>query len=294
MDELEKYDLLTEAREDEREQAGDALQLLFDALDGVLFALALRLISGLDTDSRGRITFTVRNISKIAAATVLLQAETAKANRSILSKIYNRMLRLFGLGTKYQAIFTDPKGVEKSVAEKMFSLYGFQDGKQAPDGYIAQILRSNPASRQIIQAMRQAVAGRVPLKQFQKQFEQFFMQPNGGVSKRHFTRFSHDLYMEFDRTLSLEYATELGTDTHAIYAGVRVRDSREFCMERLNLIYTRAVIDSWNNLDWQGKRPGDVKVVLGGYNCTHNLNWISKEFAELWARERKIVIDGYR
>ena len=294
MDELEKYDLLTDAREQERETAGDALELLFDALDTSLFALAARLIAGLDTDERGRIVFTVRNISKIGSAAVTLQAETAKVNRSILSKIYNRFLRLFGLGTKYQAIFTDPRKVEKDIAAKVFDLYGFQDGKQTPDGYIADILRSNPAARQIVQQMRLAVSGRVPLAKFQKDFAEFFTNANGGLSKRHFARFTHDLYMEFDRTLSFEYATELGTDTHAIYAGVRVRDSREFCMDRLNQIYTRTVIDSWNNLDWQGKRPGDVKVVLGGYNCTHNLNWISADFAELWARERGVEIDSYR
>jgi hypothetical protein len=294
MDEIQKYDLLTDQREQERETAGDALEMLFDALDTSLFALAARLIAGLDTDERGRIVFTVRNIAKIGSAALVLQAETTKANRSILSKIYNRFLRLFGLGTKYQAIFTDPRKVEKDIAAKVFELYGFKDSKQTPNGYIAEILRSNPAVRQIIDQMRKAVAGRVPLRQFQKEFADFFTNQNGGASKRYFARFSHDLYMEFDRTLSLEYATELGTDTHAIYAGVRVKDSREFCMDRLNQIYTRSVIDSWNNLEWQGKRPGDVKVVLGGYNCTHNLNWISADFAELWARERGVEIDSYR
>lgn len=294
MDELEKYDNLTDQREQERETAGDALELLFDALDGALFAIAARLIAGLDTDTEGRIEFSVKNNSKLRDATLILQAETKRANRSILSKIYNRFLRLFGLGTRYQAIFSDPRAVEKDIAAKVFDLYGFQDGKQSPDGYIADILRSNPAAAQIIQQMRLAVSGRVPLAKFQKDFAAFFMQANGGASKRYFARFSHDLYMEFDRTLSFEYATELGTDTHAIYAGVRVDDSRDFCMARLNQIYTRAVIDSWNNLEWQGKRPGDVKVVLGGYNCTHNLNWISETFAELWARERGVEINSYR
>lgn len=294
MDEIQEYELLTDAREQERETAGDALELLFDALDTSLFALAARLIAGLDTDAKGRIVFTVRNIAKIATASLILKAETAKANRSILSKIYNRFLRLFGLGTKYQAIFTDPAKVEKDIAAKVFDLYGFHDGKQAPDGYIADILRSNPAARQIVDQMRKAVAGRVPLKQFQKGFADFFTNANGGLSKRHFARFTHDLYMEFDRTLSLEYATELGTDTHAIFAGVRMRDSRHFCVDRKNGIYTRAVIDSWNNLEWEGKRPGDVKVVLGGFNCTDTLNWVSADFAELWARERGVEIDSYR
>ena len=294
MDELEKYDILTDQRDKERETAGDALQTLFEALDTSMFALAVKLISGLDTDARGRITFTLRNISKITTAALVLQAETAKVNRSILSKIYNRFLRLFGIGTKYQAIFTDPRKVERDIADKVFDLYGFKDGKQAPDGYIAQILQSNPAARQIIDQMRRAVAGRVPLRQFQKDFADFFTNQNGGLSKRYFARFTHDLYMEFDRTLAFEYATELGTDTHAIYAGVRVDDSRDFCMQRLNMIYTRAEIEKWNKQDWQGKRPGDVKVVLGGYNCLHNLNWISATFAKLWVQERGVKINDYK
>lgn len=279
----------------ETEKASKELRREFGFMDREIMSDALGIINQLETDTRGRITFSQSNILSTSRVNSAVKGTVERSSPGIIRTIGSRLLNLLGLGKKYQAIFTNPDSVEQSVKSKVLALYGYNPDTMIvdPSGYIYQALGANPAAQRISEMMRIAVAGRMPKAQFIKQFAAFFTGPTGTLSQRVYATWVSDLYMIFDRALSLEYAEQLGTNTHAVYAGTPLDDSRQFCLDRKNGIYTYAFIDAWNALEWQGKRPGDVKINCGGFNCTDSFNWISAEFAELLAADMGIEINAY-
>jgi hypothetical protein len=83
----------------------------------------------------------------------------------------------------------------------------------------------------------------------------------------------------FDRKIQQVKSAELDAEKF-IYAGGILKDSRDFCKERFGGTYRKSEVESWNNLQWNGKITGcDIFTCLGGYNCTHSLQptWFTDE-----------------
>lgn len=100
-----------------------------------------------------------------------------------------------------------------------------------------------------------------------------------GLVESHYDRFAKDTFAVFDRSYNNIIADEVGLD-HALYQGGLVADSRDFCIERDGLVWTREEIASWADLSFQGKPDSyDPFIDLGGFNCRHSLNWISETLA---------------
>ena len=69
-------------------------------------------------------------------------------------------------------------------------------------------------------------------------------------------------------------ATDVGIEKW-LYAGGLVKDSRDFCKDRVGQTFTTEEVKSWATLDWQGKIAGtDENTIFsncGGWNCLHTL-----------------------
>jgi hypothetical protein len=75
---------------------------------------------------------------------------------------------------------------------------------------------------------------------------------------------------------------------YAYYVGGLIPESRCFCQQRNDLMWSRGRINDWNDLQWSGKIEGvDVKVALGGYNCRHFLMWVDKETADRYGYDQQ-------
>ena len=87
-----------------------------------------------------------------------------------------------------------------------------------------------------------------------------------------FQTYTRGLDEQFSKALKLNYA---------IYAGTEIKTTRHFCDSRINNVYNRETINSWNDLEFQGKKKNHIMVIdLGGYNCRHDLNWVTYELAK--------------
>ena len=91
--------------------------------------------------------------------------------------------------------------------------------------------------------------------------------------------FAHDTLMSFFSKVSKAKADENDFDTF-IYYGDTVRDSRDFCIQRAGRVYTSKQIESWQRLDWKGKRPGNIWIVRGGYHCRHHFVPVRREWLD--------------
>lgn len=90
----------------------------------------------------------------------------------------------------------------------------------------------------------------------------------------------YDQMQSYSRSLDNDYSTVLSLN-YAIYQGGEIKTTREFCEARAGKVFNRETVLSWQNMEWSGKIPnGDILIDLGGYNCRHDLDWISYELAK--------------
>jgi hypothetical protein len=75
-------------------------------------------------------------------------------------------------------------------------------------------------------------------------------------------------YMEADATMTLQAAEAIGAENFR-YSGSLIKDSREWCIDHVDQIYTKEEVEEWANQSWAGKKEGNPFITRGGYNCRH-------------------------
>jgi len=103
-----------------------------------------------------------------------------------------------------------------------------------------------------------------------------------------------DSLFTLNRSYQTAVADSLGMDWFK-YLGGRVKDTRDFCMDRLGGYYHRSEIEHWGKTErWDGRIKGTNEVNifqrLGGYGCRHSLapvtlaavpnRWIERAISE--------------
>jgi hypothetical protein len=105
-------------------------------------------------------------------------------------------------------------------------------------------------------------------------FESFYSKPdkNGGNI--------FDNYQRADRLAQDKFSKELGIQAW-MYVGGTIDSSRNFCIERNGKIFLKSEIDSWKNINFEGKpkRGYEPFTDLGGYRCRHTLSGLSNATA---------------
>ena len=95
-----------------------------------------------------------------------------------------------------------------------------------------------------------------------------------GKLLRYSKTWTADALFNFSRAYQQSITKDLGLNTF-YYAGGAIKDTRDFCRERLDQYWKRGDIEQWASLEWAGKNPGTTEasifVYLGGYNCRHSL-----------------------
>lgn len=86
-----------------------------------------------------------------------------------------------------------------------------------------------------------------------------------------------DALMGFDGQFAKYRADELGL-TSFVYYGSIIRDSRNFCVEHANQVFTEEEARALWQQDWQGKSGNDPFLDRGGYNCRHHWQPISTDW----------------
>jgi hypothetical protein len=154
----------------------------------------------------------------------------------------------------------------QTIRSKINGIYQQADTKKAQD--LVNYIANNPNGAEVGTAISQlqTVYGRDRL---------------GDNLNRYATQIVQDSLMGFDGQFAKYRADEVGLTSY-VYYGSLVRDSRDFCVEHVDKIYTEEEIrDIWATETWAGKAQGDPFVVRGGYNCRHsfqpiNPNWVDE------------------
>jgi hypothetical protein len=168
----------------------------------------------------------------------------------------------------YQSTLTGRPVAEmiQTLRSKINGIYQQSDNKKAQE--LVDYIANNPNGAEVDTAVSelQTIYGRDRL---------------GDNLNRYATQIVQDSLMGFDGQFAKYRADQLGLTSY-VYYGSLVRDSREFCIENANKIFTEEEIrDKWANETWQGKAQGDPFVVRGGYNCRHHFQPVNPDWGKI-------------
>ncbi len=91
----------------------------------------------------------------------------------------------------------------------------------------------------------------------------------GNNLRRYATQMAQDSLMQFDASVNTAIGKQTGA-TKWKYYGTTIRDTRPFCREHVNQVFTTEEIEETWAGSWKGKASGDPYIVRGGYNCRHH------------------------
>ena len=168
----------------------------------------------------------------------------------------------------YQSTLTGRPVVEmvQTLKSKINGIYQQSDNKKAQE--LVDYIANNPNGAEVDTAVSQlqTIYGRDRL---------------GDNLNRYATQIVQDSLMGFDGQFAKFRADELGLTSY-VYYGSLVRDSRDFCIENANKIFTEEEIrQKWADETWQGKAQGDPFVVRGGYNCRHHFQPVNPDWGKI-------------
>ena len=89
-----------------------------------------------------------------------------------------------------------------------------------------------------------------------------------------------DAIMEFDGQFTKYRADELGLTSYVYYGSI-IRDSRDFCVEHVNKIFTEEEARQIWQQDWKGKSGSDPFINRGGYNCRHSWQPVNPDWGTI-------------
>lgn len=109
---------------------------------------------------------------------------------------------------------------------------------------------------------------------------------NGAV-QGYWRNYAWDTYYQVEAAKSEYFAEEVGFD-YFIYSGIVIKTSRQFCINRAGMVFSKEDAETWKcDPDLLRRRGVDgcdesynYATERGRWNCMHSLDWIDKETAE--------------
>ena len=122
-----------------------------------------------------------------------------------------------------------------------------------------------------VQAQR--IAGKTNTEDFKTAVDELKQSYGSTVTGANLAVYSsqivQDALMGFDGQFAKFRADELGLTSYVYYGSI-IRDSRDFCVEHANKVFTEEEARQLWQSDWQGKSGSDPFIDRGGYNCRHH------------------------
>ena len=252
-----------------------------------LAVLLKKLLGKMETEN-GTIKNSLKN-RKILSEVLKLIRTYYKSQTSLLSKeIETRLSELVGIN-----IEEFEKQVKKKIDKQLYTDtiltdIGFVGSKIKPNSYLDSLLKDSVVSKTIVTTISKAIKAGFTLADLVKKITEYFVPKSGLglIESQLFRNGGFDLLQKQDRVLTDIMAEDLGL-TFAVYAHTVKDTTRHFCRQRINKVYSKQEIISWDRLNWAGKKANQNSLVdCGGYNCRGHFNWVSEETAKRLASTR--------
>ena len=155
-------------------------------------------------------------------------------------------------------------------------------GKLIEDSYLYRLAEGSQVKDDIANLVLQNISAKSSFRDLKNSLQTLVEgdETTNGAMQQYLRTYAYDTFANVQRSVDLNIADTYQFNSF-IYSGDIIKDSREFCIERVNGIFTRDDLAEWSTMDWKGKNwDVPVEISLGGYNCRHTLMWIPDEAKE--------------
>lgn len=271
----------------------------------LLKAITDSMIKNLDTKD-GVIADTKSNLEMLYAIDRVFD----KFDKIYGGSLMNRIVDDFGTIAKYNYDYFELFAIENKSAKARYKLIAKdvdswlrvsigidKKGNPTANGYLDQLVNNKDLRNSIKSMTYDAVSGQLPLAEFTKGLQTKIVgaEDADGWLTKYYRTYAYDRYQEYDRANSLVFAKKLKLK-YFIYAGGLIDDSREFCEERNNKVFSTDDTKTWKDDPTlpktkaereSGNLEGYVpELELGRWNCRHMTRWISEDLAKELAPEK--------
>lgn len=231
------------------------------------------LLPTLEINTDGTIKNSLANLQKINTSTGLNKFVKDVVNNDLQRYYTDQFSQIDKATGGYYDEFNPKDTVKKAIAAR---------GNATTNGFMQSLFSNNMVVMSIQQTIRKGINSNQNVVDIKGILDQQIQGKEGkmGLVTSFNYQNGYDDFQAYSRTLDNEYSKALSLN-YAIYQGGEIKTTRTFCEDRAGKVYNRETILSWNLLEWQGmKENNDILIDLGGYNCRHDLDWISYELAK--------------
>ena len=222
-----------------------------------------------------QLTNTASNLNKVNKVSGLKRFMKTVVDLALLEYYEKQFKGINRLSNQYFNKFEPTEATKERIINR---------GQTITDGFIDELFDNNEIVKSIQNTIRNSIITEqrtTDLKQLLTDQIKGKNDKLGLVSSYHYKN-GFDEFQGYSRSLDEQYSKALKLN-YAFYAGGKIKSTRDFCQERSGNLYNRETILSWNHTpaNWAGRKPdNNILIDMGGYNCRHDLDWISWELAQ--------------
>ena len=222
-----------------------------------------------------RLTNTASNLNKVNKVSGLKRFMKTVVDLAMLEYYEKQFKGINRLSNQYFNKFEPTEATKERIINR---------GQTITDGFIDELFDNNEIVKSIQNTIRNSIITEqrtTDLKQLLTDQIKGKNDKLGLVSSYHYKN-GFDEFQGYSRSLDEQYSKALKLN-YAFYAGGKIKTTRDFCKKRSGNLYNRETILSWNHTpaNWGGRKPdNNILIDMGGYNCRHDLDWISWELAQ--------------
>ena len=240
-------------------------------------------LDNLATDEAGNLIYNHPNLVKVSQVTNIFNQFKEKSFNPAILEFGKDLLSIVDLEGDYF------KAIDANISiEKTFKLISQQigidlkTGALIEDSYLYRLAEGSQVKDDIANLVLQNVSAKSSFRDLKNSLQTLVEgdETTNGAMQQYLRTYAYDTFSNVQRAVDLNIADTYQFNSF-IYSGDIIKDTREFCAERINGIFTRDDLAEWSTMDWKGKNwDVPVEISLGGYNCRHTLMWIPDEAVE--------------
>lgn len=234
----------------------------------------------------GKLVMNSKNIALINQIDKVMNEFTVTMRKNALAELAQNMLKNTVIIKEWYGDMGIKQGALDKIIAKMGTIYESigitETGAIIPGGYLDRLAINSALRDQLKNYVTSSITGKVELSKFQQGFKNLIVNRAGIDSSmtRYYKQYTHDAFMEQLQAQENYVSENFGVNEWFLYAGTEIKTTRPFCAERHGKVYSRKEAEKWNKLDWEGKK-GDFFTYAGGYNCRHQIMWITEAAAKI-------------
>lgn len=256
-----------------------------------------------DLDALGNVIINPKNMALMGEYDKVWDKFNTLYQNNIVSGFANDLLKITDLSSNY-FLQMGLSGATESIKHlgEMRKLLEAQLGVKfgrgisrtefLPGGYLDRLIQGDDLRKAVRNLVASQVSSSASFSDFSKKFHDLIVgSPDvEGKLVKHWRTYAYDTFSGVQASADLYQALSLGLK-YFVYDGTIILSTRPFCEERVGHVYSIEEAKAWENETWAGKNPdSSFFIARGGYNCRHQLDFISDTLAEEWrGREGKPI-----